>query len=239
MLLLDVRSEIRPEREALLNEWYYTHLPRLASVPGYASARRYTALTEGPRYAALYEIEHERYVPLLVGDDHRRRHPLTLSEWERWDADLEPHMTHGSIHLYETLAPAHAPILHGDSPIVEARFAPPAGVDARAFAARLAEEALPALGLTDGVRAVTVLVASAHPQAAWLRTAPELLLLAECDGPATARELSAEGGELARRLDGAGAAAVQRIAYALIACNRPFFKVPIPESIVEGVDDHA
>jgi len=89
-LLLDVRVEIVPEKERALNDWYYHHVPRLVSVPGYESGRRYVAMTPGPRYAALYEIRDDSYVASLVGEDHSLRHPLTLSEWVEWDRNLAP-----------------------------------------------------------------------------------------------------------------------------------------------------
>jgi hypothetical protein len=224
MLLLDVRVDIPPEHESTLNEWYYTHIPRLLSVPGYMSGRRYHALSSAPRYAALYEIQSASHVPVLVGDDPTVRHPLTTSEWESWDTLLAPYMTHGSINLYEPVSKAQVPILHGDFPIVEFRFDLPAA-DADAFVEHLVGECLPELTLRSDVRGATFLTASLHPSAKWLRTAPSALLLVECAGAASARTLVADRSETLHWIEHEVAGRVERTAYSLIARHWPWLKI--------------
>jgi hypothetical protein len=40
-----------------LNDWYDTeHLPERAAVAGFETARRFTSLGDGPRYAAIYDL---------------------------------------------------------------------------------------------------------------------------------------------------------------------------------------
>ena len=173
MLLLDVRVGIGKEYETKLNEWYYTHIPRLMSVPGYVSGRRYVSLGEGPQFAALYEIGDSRDVARLVGDDHYQRHPLTLSEWNSWEEELEPVMDYSDIGLYESKAGV-APILHADYPIVRCAFEL-----GDASPQELAELANEIVGYAD-VEAVVALSASGHERAQWLQTAPGQVLIVEC-----------------------------------------------------------
>ena len=56
-LLLNAMS-IAPEHEHEFNEWYETeHIPALAAVPGFLSARRYRGTAPAtPRYLALYYV---------------------------------------------------------------------------------------------------------------------------------------------------------------------------------------
>jgi len=58
--LLMVWSDIDAEFEAEFNRWYdEEHVPRLLQVPGFLSAGRYVARSEGqPKYLTLYEFEH-------------------------------------------------------------------------------------------------------------------------------------------------------------------------------------
>jgi hypothetical protein len=56
--LLMVWTDIDSRFEAEFNRWYDDeHLPRLLQVPGFLSAGRYEALTGGPKYLAIYELE--------------------------------------------------------------------------------------------------------------------------------------------------------------------------------------
>lgn len=55
MLLVLVDPE--PTLEEELNAWYDTeHLPERAAIAGFETARRFTSLGDGPRYAALYDL---------------------------------------------------------------------------------------------------------------------------------------------------------------------------------------
>lgn len=48
---------ISPEHEEEFNAWYDTeHIPRLSTVPGVLSARRYRAVAETPAYLAIYHV---------------------------------------------------------------------------------------------------------------------------------------------------------------------------------------
>lgn len=58
--LLIVRSQVVPARDEEFSRWYNeVHLRDLRRVPGVLSARRYVALLDVPRYAAVYELESE------------------------------------------------------------------------------------------------------------------------------------------------------------------------------------
>lgn len=58
--LLIVRSQVVPAREDEYNRWYNeVHLRDMRNVPGVLSARRYVALLDEPKYAAVYELESE------------------------------------------------------------------------------------------------------------------------------------------------------------------------------------
>lgn len=55
-----VRVDIDPEHEDAFNRWYVEqHFPDLLACPGWRSARRFRSLGDGPRYAALYEVDGE------------------------------------------------------------------------------------------------------------------------------------------------------------------------------------
>jgi hypothetical protein len=212
VLLLDVRVEIEPEREHALNEWYHTHVPRLVSVPGYESGRRYIALTEGPRYAALYEIPDPQSLPSLLGSDHAKRHPVTLAEWDEWDEQFVPYMKHGSTNLYQADADFS---LKGDYPIVEVRF------DDGAWGT--GEDSL--LGLAgdhDGVVEASVLRAARDEAVRWLETQPSSLMLLQMRDDASAVYLVSSG--LFTDAANAGGAGVETVAYAQIARHWPFSK---------------
>src|ERR1700730_8492230 len=56
--LLMVWTDIDSEFEAEFNRWYdEEHIARLLEVPGFLSAGRYVAVTGGPKYLAMYELE--------------------------------------------------------------------------------------------------------------------------------------------------------------------------------------
>lgn len=55
--LLLVLVDPAPTIEEELNDWYdLEHLPERAALPGVETARRYTSLGDGPRYAAIYDL---------------------------------------------------------------------------------------------------------------------------------------------------------------------------------------
>lgn len=56
--LLLVLADPAPDFEEEFNAWYDTeHLPERAALPGFHTALRFTSLGDGPRYAALYDVE--------------------------------------------------------------------------------------------------------------------------------------------------------------------------------------
>jgi hypothetical protein len=227
MLLLDVQVEIAPGKETLLNDWYYLHVPRLVSVPGYESGRRYVSLTPGPRYLALYEIRSRADLPSLLGSDRSRRHPLTLSEWARWDQDLVPHMSHCRTNVYEPVGNGGSPILRGDYALVIIHF----GVkqnDEAALAAELQDEISQLLISEADMLGARLLKASRDPAVAWLETTPDHMLIIECAGCRAARDLAdGDGSEANRVLDKiytSSASIPQISAYRQIARHWPWFK---------------
>ncbi|MEA2168268.1 MAG: hypothetical protein QOF76_1568 [Solirubrobacteraceae bacterium] len=211
MLILDVRVAIDPKHDHALNEWYHTHVPRLVSLPGYTSGRRYVSLTDGPRYAALYEITDPSYLPSLLGADPAARHPLTLSEWAEWDERFVPHMTHGSTDLYEA-AGAPSPLLVGDGPVVEFRFE----------GALRDGEPLPGIE-----RSATWLRAANRAEVAWLHTRPANLLLVQPTDVDAAIALSRDE-DVRAALRDRGAADIECVAYAQIARHWPYAKEHMP-----------
>lgn len=55
--LLLVLADPPGDFEEEFNDWYDTeHLPERAALPGFLTARRFTSLGDGPRYAALYDL---------------------------------------------------------------------------------------------------------------------------------------------------------------------------------------
>jgi hypothetical protein len=222
MLLLDVRAEVAPEKESALNTWYYTHVPRLVSIPGYVSGRRYVALGRGPRYAALYEIDGRSSLPLLLGEDPARRHPLTLSEWDAWERDLVPFMSHCSTNLYEPVL-GTSPLLHGDHPIVELRFEVAGGAE---VLTELDDVLASALTATRDVVSATRFQAASYPETAWLRTHPDQLVLIETRSERTATQLC-ERAELVGRIESlvrTAGSSVEIVAYRQVARHWPWFK---------------
>ena len=56
--LLLMMTDIDPANEADFNRWYEEeHLAERMAIPGFISARRFTALEGGPKYLALYDLE--------------------------------------------------------------------------------------------------------------------------------------------------------------------------------------
>jgi hypothetical protein len=56
--LLLMMTDIDPVNEADFNRWYEEeHLAERMAIPGFISARRFTALEGGPKYLALYDLE--------------------------------------------------------------------------------------------------------------------------------------------------------------------------------------
>src|ERR1051326_6127418 len=54
-----VGSDIDPAYEEEYHRWYdEEHIAHLLAVPGFLSAGRYVALKDGPKYLALYELDH-------------------------------------------------------------------------------------------------------------------------------------------------------------------------------------
>lgn len=53
-----VRVNIDPAHEDGFNTWYdEQHLPEILACPGWLRARRFVSLGDGPKYAAIYEVE--------------------------------------------------------------------------------------------------------------------------------------------------------------------------------------
>jgi hypothetical protein len=60
-LFLVISVDVDREHEAAFNEWYNgTHMPAVVACPGFVRGWRLEAAEEGssPRYAAVYEVEH-------------------------------------------------------------------------------------------------------------------------------------------------------------------------------------
>lgn len=56
--LLVLWTDVDPELEAGYNRWYdEEHIPFMLTIPGFLSGGRYRAITGGPKYLALYELE--------------------------------------------------------------------------------------------------------------------------------------------------------------------------------------
>ncbi|MGA2795878.1 MAG: hypothetical protein ABSE69_20705 [Roseiarcus sp.] len=209
MFLLDVRVSIEPEYDAALNEWYHTHVPRLVSLPGYESGRRYVGASRGPRYAALYEIKSAIYLPRLLGENHSQREPLTLSEWSEWDARFVRHMTHGSTNLYD--AGECDQLLLGDWPIVEFRFDGGNADDLRTLCGR----ALPTEARASPV-AASFLKKASQDDVQWLNTRPEHLVILQSHDLEAALAL-AEDDRLRIALTERGAQDIEAVVYTQIA----------------------
>lgn len=241
MLLFDVAVDIAPEKEAELNEWYHTHVPRLMSVPGYDSGRRYLALGGGkPKYRALYEIFDDMYMKYLLGEDKTLRHPRTVSEWEDWDRRFVPAMSSGSTGLYTPLGEAGGPLLHGDHPVVLARIE----VDEQ-YALEVPriwrEYWLPRLAEDGDVLHGTLVHAVDDVRVRWLGTSPAWLVVIQAAGVSAAMSLrerivGPKGllQSLVPALGDAPEGAVQATAYRPIARHWPFVKEQSEVNFFDG-----
>ena len=57
-VLFIVKATITKDKEEAFNRWYNEeHIRHLLKVPGFLSAGRYEALSGGPKYLAMYELE--------------------------------------------------------------------------------------------------------------------------------------------------------------------------------------
>jgi hypothetical protein len=225
MLLLDVQVEIDPAKEELLNEWYYAHVPRLLSVPGYESGRRYLSLTPGPRYLALYEIKDQSYLPSLLGSDRSLRDAKTLSEWARWDRDLVPHMSHCKTNVYRPRQELSVPLISSDAAIVAIRMDNTSG--SREHSERIIAAAIDEfIAVEEEALSCRLLEAAHDPAIDWLGTSPDLLLLVECAGPRAARCVARGDGAAKALLESLSTAgtAPQTTAYRMIARHWPLTK---------------
>ena len=56
--LLLMMTDIDPANEEDFNRWYEEeHLAERMNIPGFLTARRFTAVEGGPKYLALYDLE--------------------------------------------------------------------------------------------------------------------------------------------------------------------------------------
>lgn len=79
--LLLVLVDPAPTLEEELNDWYDTeHLPERAALPGFETALRFTALGDGPRYAAIYDLA---TIEVLESDAYRAVSGDNFSPWTR------------------------------------------------------------------------------------------------------------------------------------------------------------
>jgi hypothetical protein len=52
-----VRVDIDPAFDEPFNQWYdEVHLPAILACPGWLSGKRFVAIDDGPRYAAMYTV---------------------------------------------------------------------------------------------------------------------------------------------------------------------------------------
>jgi hypothetical protein len=62
-LYFTIMVDIDPAHEEAFNAWYdSTHMPEVVACPGFVRGWRFRAEHDGehPRYAAVYEVEHDR-----------------------------------------------------------------------------------------------------------------------------------------------------------------------------------
>ncbi len=85
-VVLIVGTNVVPEREDELNEWYNNvHLPMMAKAPGMLRAARYRLESdegELPRYLAIYEMESEEAIKLFK--ESPEREAARRDRFERW-----------------------------------------------------------------------------------------------------------------------------------------------------------
>ena len=79
--LLLVLVDPAPTLEEELNDWYDNeHLPERRALPGFETARRYTSLGDGPRYAAIYDLAS---LEVLQSEAYRAVSGANVSPWTR------------------------------------------------------------------------------------------------------------------------------------------------------------
>ena len=94
------RMDIPPEIEAEFNDWYDTiFVPGYEKVPGCIRGRRYEAARGEPKYATVYEFEHEKVSQSSEWAAARESHPRS--------AQMRSRMTHsqGSPGVYKKIFP--------------------------------------------------------------------------------------------------------------------------------------
>ena len=94
------RMDIPPEIEDEFNHWYNTiYVPCYEKVPGCRRARRYQAVRGAPKYAVVYELEHEKVPQSPEWAVARESHPQS--------ARIRPQMKHapGSPGIYKKVFP--------------------------------------------------------------------------------------------------------------------------------------
>lgn len=70
-----------PDFEDEFNAWYDTeHLPERVALPGFSTALRFTSIGDGPRYAALYDLDSAK---ALDGAEYRAVSGENFSPWTR------------------------------------------------------------------------------------------------------------------------------------------------------------
>jgi hypothetical protein len=217
MLLLEVEADIAEEHEEAFNEWYHTHVPRLMTIPGYASGRRYLHCGgEGPKYLALYEILGPAWLSSLLDADPALRHPASSGDWVVWNRELVPRMRHSSINVFEPDAAGIVPLIGGANPVVILKFA-----DAE-LAAGLAPGLAELQVREPSILSARLLGASDEPAVRWLDTQPRRLMLLEVSAAAEARRLA--GGALTTAIETliGEPARLRACAYKPIAWHVPF-----------------
>jgi hypothetical protein len=120
-LLLIVQTNVAPEGEDDFNDWYNDHIPHLLKLRGYLWGQRYVGMRGDIKYIAVYQIESSDYFDYLLGPDNSKRHPITLSEWEKWDKLL---LQDTRISVYQQISgtPFADPLLRSDRPIFMEMF---------------------------------------------------------------------------------------------------------------------
>lgn len=177
MLLLNVEASIDESQELAFNEYYYKHMPRLMTAPGYESGRRFQRLSgNGAAYLALYEIADQAFLPSLLGDDMELRHPVSVGDWAEWDEKFVPYMTRSRINVYSPDGAGSGPFFTGDHPIALVELTNPSSTDASV--GRLLQN--------PDVVSARSFQANDTDCIQWLKTDPQRILLLELSGHAAA-----------------------------------------------------
>jgi hypothetical protein len=86
--MLAVYTEAAPRHERDLNEWYNReHIDERINIPGFHRARRYVAVTGGPKYLATYECDR-------ADDLATRRYLHVLANQTPWSERVIGRFTH-------------------------------------------------------------------------------------------------------------------------------------------------